>query len=258
QFDFGLRFAGHALAIGDIFRQGRVLRRRRDAQVNAQPRSEVDQRVANVVAGAHVCELEATQSAEFLFQCKKIGKRLAGMKFVGKRVDHGDAGVRRHFLEDPLMVNASDYALDPELEVASDIGEGLPRAERGGRLRVVQENDGTTHALDADVEGDPRAERGLLENQRYEFAVERGGVTNRARFDVRRKLEQFTRVRRAPLRSGEEIIRQRNRSNESRGGHFFSPYRSKGNTLRIRGIAGIQSGGLLWSSCKNEFKEPEK
>src|ERR1700731_421497 len=39
---------------------------------------------------------------------------------------------------------------------------------------------------------------------------------------------------------------------------FFSPYRSKGNTLRIRGIAGIQSGGLLWSSCKNEFKEPEK
>src|SRR6266478_550459 len=39
---------------------------------------------------------------------------------------------------------------------------------------------------------------------------------------------------------------------------IFSPYRSKGNTLGIRGIAGIRSGGLLWSSCKNEFKEPEK
>jgi len=92
---------------------------------------------------------------------KEIGERLAGMKLVGERVDHGDAGVRRHFLEDTLMVNASDDALHPALEVARHVGDGLPRAERGGCLRVVQKNDGTTHTLDADVEGDPRAERRL-------------------------------------------------------------------------------------------------
>src|SRR2546426_9380689 len=66
------------------------------------------------------------------------------MKLVGERVDHGDAGVRRHFLEHTLMVNASDDALHPALEVARHVGDGLPRAERGGRLRVVQKNDGTT------------------------------------------------------------------------------------------------------------------
>src|SRR5258707_1298125 len=153
---------------------------------------------------------------------KKIGKRLAGMKLVGKRVDHGDAGVRRHFLEDTLMVNARDDALHPALEVASDIGDGLPRAERCGRLRVVEENHGAAHALDADIEGDTRAERGLLKNQRDEFAVERGGVTAGASLDIRRELEQFARVRGTPFRPGEEIIRQGNRCNQRRSGHFFT------------------------------------
>src|SRR6267378_3334096 len=39
---------------------------------------------------------------------------------------------------------------------------------------------------------------------------------------------------------------------------IFSPYRRKGDALGIRGFAGIRSRGLLWSCCKNEFKEPEK
>src|SRR5882762_10340111 len=39
---------------------------------------------------------------------------------------------------------------------------------------------------------------------------------------------------------------------------LFSPYRGKGNALRIRGLAGIRGRSLRWSSCKNEFKEPEK
>src|SRR5258708_24952189 len=110
------------------------------------------------------------------------------MELVRKRVDRGNGGVRRHFLEATLMVNACDDDLHPALEVASDIGDGLTRAERGGCLRVVQENDGAAHALDADVEGDTRAERGLLKNQRDEFAVERVGVTARAGLGVRREL----------------------------------------------------------------------
>src|ERR1700682_2863154 len=39
---------------------------------------------------------------------------------------------------------------------------------------------------------------------------------------------------------------------------ILSPYRRKGDALGIRGLAGIRGGGLLWSCCKNEFKEPEK
>src|SRR5216683_3401977 len=220
QFDFGFGFAGHALAIGDNFRQGLVIRRRGDAQVNAKPRGEVDQRMANVIAVANVSELEAAQRPKFFFQSEEIGQRLAGMKLVGKRVDHRDAGIRGHFLEDALMINARDDALHPALEVASDIGDGLPRAERRGGLGVVQEYDRSTHALDADVEGDTRAERGLLKNQRDEFAMERGGVAAGAGLDIRRELEQFARVRGAPLRSGEEIIRQGNGRNECCGCHF--------------------------------------
>ena len=86
---------------------------------------------------------------------------------------------------------------------------------------MVQKNDGTAHALNAHIEGDTRAKRGLLKNQGNEFAVERGGVTAWAGLDVRRKMEQFTRMRGAPFRSGEKIIRQGNGGNESSSGHFF-------------------------------------
>src|SRR6266480_1092816 len=39
---------------------------------------------------------------------------------------------------------------------------------------------------------------------------------------------------------------------------IFSPCRRKHNALRIRGLAGIRSGGLLWGCSQNKFKEPEK
>src|ERR1700694_1926834 len=39
---------------------------------------------------------------------------------------------------------------------------------------------------------------------------------------------------------------------------FSSPYRGKDTSLRIRGLAGIRSRGLLRGCCKNDFKEPEK
>src|SRR5258708_31131509 len=103
--------------------------------------------MANVVAVADVGELEAAQRTEFFFQRKEIRERLAGMKLVGERINHWNVRVGRHFLKDTLVVNARDNALHPALKVASDISDGLPRAERGGCLPVVQENDGATHAL---------------------------------------------------------------------------------------------------------------
>src|SRR5712691_3723920 len=120
------------------------------------------------------------------------------------------------------MVNARDDTLYPAFEVASDIGDGFPRAERCGRLCMVKENHRTAHALNSDIKSDARAQRGLLENQGDEFAMESGSITDGPGFDIRREMEQFARVRGAPLRSGEEIVRQRNRCNESRSGHFFT------------------------------------
>src|SRR5205823_8338229 len=104
--------------------------------------------------------------------------------------------------------------VDPAIEVARNIRNGLALAERGGSLRVIEEDHGATHALNAYVEGDARAQRRLFKNQRDEFAVQRRGVTNGPRLDVGREVEEFPRVRGAPLRSCEQIGRQRNRSEE--------------------------------------------
>ena len=70
---------------------------------------------------------------------------------------------------------------------------------------MIEEHHCAAHALDADVKSDARAQRGFLENQGDEFAVQRGGVANRSRLDVRREVEEFAGVRGAPFRSGEEI-----------------------------------------------------
>src|SRR6266850_2390369 len=39
---------------------------------------------------------------------------------------------------------------------------------------------------------------------------------------------------------------------------IFSPCRRMCDARRIRGLAGFRCGGLLRSSCENEFEEPEK
>ena len=96
--------------------------------MHAKPGSEIDQRVANVVAVADVGELEPAQCAEFFFEREEVRQRLAGVEFVRERVDHRDVRVRGHFLEDPLVVNTSDDALHPAIEVARDIGDGFAGA----------------------------------------------------------------------------------------------------------------------------------
>src|SRR2546430_1132296 len=158
---FGLVQDDRLRAIEDFRRdfQAAVCRKtvHEDGIRRAEAGGEINERVADVVAVASVGKLEAAQRSEFFFQRKKIGKRLAGMKLVGKRVDHGDAGIRGHFFEDALLIDACDDALYPALEVASDIGDGLSRTERGGCLRVIQEDHRTTHTLNADIEGDARA-----------------------------------------------------------------------------------------------------
>jgi hypothetical protein len=61
--------------------------------------------------------------------------------------------------------------------------------------------------LDTDFKGDTGAERGLLENQGDELAMQGGGVADGASFYVGREMEKFARMRGAPFASGEEIVR---------------------------------------------------
>src|SRR6266851_1051884 len=195
EFDLGASFAGHALPVSKHLGSRRVVRRRGDAQMNPKTGRQTDQRVADVVAVADVSELEAAQSAKFFFQGEEIRQRLARMKPVGKGVDHRDAGGRGHFFKDALVVNARDDALHPAFEVPRNIGDGLASAERRGSLCMVEEHDRAAHALNADIEGDARAQRRLLENEGDEFALEGRSVTARTGLNIRREMEQFARMR---------------------------------------------------------------
>src|SRR5271165_7381898 len=143
--------------------------------MHAEPGGKKNERVADVVAVADVSKFEAAKIAEFFLKGEEIGEGLAGMEFVGKGVDDGDAGVGGHFLEDALLVDAGDDPVHPALEVARDIGDGFAFAETG--LSVVQEDHGAAHAFDTDLEGDTGAQRGLLENERERLVAEDGDVT---------------------------------------------------------------------------------
>jgi hypothetical protein len=207
QFDFRFRLASDALAVGNHFRRRRVIWRCGDAEMNAEASGEIHQGMADVVAVADVGQLETAQHAKTLLKGKEISERLAGMEFVGKGVDHRNAGVGGHLFENALRVDAGDDAVDPAVEIARDIGDRFALAERGRGLRVIEEDHGSAHALNADIEGDAGAERGLLENQGDEFAVQRRGVTDRAGLDIGREVKELTGVRGTPFGSGEEIVR---------------------------------------------------
>jgi hypothetical protein len=104
-------------------------------------------------------------------------------------------------------------------------------------LRVIEENHGAAHALDTDFKGDARTERGLFENERDEFPVERRSVADRTSLYVSREMQEFAGVRGAPLGSSEEIIRQGNRGYESGRGHVFTLPQNARDEASLRRLA---------------------
>src|SRR5450432_475162 len=157
--------------------------------MKAQARSQKNQRMANVVAVTDVSELESSERTDFFFDGQKIGQSLAGMEFVGKRVDHRDFGVGGQFFQDALFINTRDDTMHPALQVASHVGDTLALAQT--RLSVIQKNHRAAHALDAYFKSHAGAQRGLFEDQRDEFAAQRGGIASRMRLDVRREMQQL-------------------------------------------------------------------
>ncbi len=219
EFDFGFGFFGDAFGVGDDVGVRRVIFWSGDAEINAEARGQIGQRVADVVAVADVGELQAFERTEFFFESEEIGERLTGMEFVGERVDDGDFRGCGHFVEDALLVNARDDAMDPALEIAGDIGDGFAFTEAG--LRVIEKNDVAAHALDADFEGDASAEGWFFEDEREEFSAQRVGVAGGIGLDVRRDREKFSRMRGTPFRSSEQIVRDQNRHCQSSCCHCF-------------------------------------
>jgi len=206
EFDLGLGFAGDALGIGDDFGKRGVVGRRGDAEVHAETRGQIDERVADVVAIADVRELEAAKIAESFGEREIVGECLARMEFIRERVDDRNVRVSRQIFENFLLVDAGNDALDPAVEIAGDIGDGFACAEAGLGLGVVEKDDVAAHALNAHVECDASAKGRLFENEGDEFSGERGSVADRASFDVGGELQEIACMRGAPFGAGEEIV----------------------------------------------------
>jgi len=97
-------------------------------------------------------------------------------------------------------------------------GDGLASTERSGRLRMVEEDNRTAHALDADVKSDGECEEKAFRNQGDEICREEW---RRSGPDGLMSAESWisSRCARAPLRSGKKIIGQGN-GPTSCSGHF--------------------------------------
>src|SRR2546429_6546367 len=84
ELDLRFRLAGYALAVRYHLRFRCIILGRRHAQMNAKPRRQTQQGMANVVAVADISQLESAQSAEALFEREKIRQGLAGMELDRK------------------------------------------------------------------------------------------------------------------------------------------------------------------------------
>ena len=146
--------------------------------MRAEQRRSQHQRVADVVAVADVGEVEAAQIAEALFEGHEVGDCLAGMLEVAEGIDHGDAGVLRHFGDGLVRIGAQHDDADPALDVARDVGQGFALAQ--GRLGLVDEERGAAEGVHRRLEGEARAQRGLLEEHDHLLRVERPAIILRA------------------------------------------------------------------------------
>src|ERR1700732_1718424 len=169
--------------------------------------ADSEQRVADIVAVANVCDFQAAQSRESLFEREKIRERLAWVKAVGERVDHGNSAVLGELFERFLGKRAPHDALHPALRILGECANGCALAKAHGR--VVEENGGAAQACDADFECDTRSQRRLLENEREEASGQRGAIAVGARFNVCREVDEVANLRRPPLHAGEEVVSQR-------------------------------------------------
>ena len=137
---------------------------RGDVQVQAQHHRGLRQRGRDVVAVADVRDGASLQPAESLLQSEHVGHGLTWVFLVGQRIDHVEA--RRgsgELLENLLRERADDHRIHPALEIARDVGGRLASAQRHIRRN---QNRIPAELADRDLEGHPRAQRRLVEEQR--------------------------------------------------------------------------------------------
>src|SRR5690606_27370946 len=96
---------------------------------------------------------------------EQVGQQLAGVEPVGEGVDHRDGGGGGHLGEPVVAEGTHDDRLDVPGQHRGGVGQRLAAAEVG-HLRVDDDRM-PTELGDRDVEGDPGAQRRLVEQDRH-------------------------------------------------------------------------------------------
>ena len=171
--------------------------------MRAEQRGGEHERVADVVAVADVGEVEAAQTAEALFEGHEVGDGLAGMLEIAEGVDDGHAGVLRHFGDGVVRVGAQDDDLDTSARRCGRCRRGI-RARRGatgsGRRRAR-----AAEGVHGGLKGEPRAQRGLLEEHDHLLRVEGPAIGRGVGLDVVGELEDAGQLRGGEVGDGAEV-----------------------------------------------------
>ena len=147
-----------------------IRRRVGDDEIRAHRRAAYCEAGGHVIAVSYVRHSESTERPLVLGDCLQVGHCLARMLKIGERVDDRDVHVSRHGHQRFMLVHAGDDTVDPTVENTRDIFHRLADAEVHvlfGKVYAVP-----AKLSDSDLEAHTRSERGLLEEQRDELALQ--------------------------------------------------------------------------------------
>lgn len=135
-----------------------------EAEFEAAELRGEDPGVAHVAGGvAEEADAQALEVAELLDHGLQVGEELAGVEAVGEGVDDGDRAFLAEGGDLVVGVAADDDAVQVAGEDAGGVFIGLAAAEL--EAVAVEVEGGAAEFVDADLEGDAGAGRGLQEDQ---------------------------------------------------------------------------------------------
>ena len=185
-----------------------VAGRRRDHDLDPGELTRNRKRTGDVVAVADVGEPQAIEVPEALAQGEQIGERLAGVVQGGQGVDHGDRRLARQLL-DLLVGPGADH---DRVQIAGQHPGGVGDRLATGELQFVPSQDQRRRAQlgHADLEGDPRPRRGLLEDEGDAATgqLAGAGAVPPAGFQLGGAVEQLAELECAQLFACQEVLLQ--------------------------------------------------
>jgi hypothetical protein len=146
--------------------------RRGDAQSETQPGRGPDPRPRHVaVAVTDESDGESVERTALFRDGEKVAQNLAGVLFVGQRIDRADPAQRGEFLDIGLREGADDRAVRHAAHDARGVADGFAAAE----LDVVgrEKNRLPAQLADTHLETQTRARRGFREHERPALAGQR-------------------------------------------------------------------------------------